>query len=321
MTLLVSHSEDRSSLALDQDSARSALDELFTLALKYNSSDAYLELMRFVGRFRFYSPFNAVLIYTQMPGARFVCTARRWRKDYRREIKMDARPIVILQPMGPILFVFDVSDTAPLPNARPLPPKVVDPFQVRHGKIGGQLALTIDNAKRDGVRVSERADGSQSAGSIQWATAGQHLEFTIAKKPMQKSAQIPLWFELLLNSILSAEARYGTLVHELAHLYCGHLGTPNGRWWPDRQNLSPAVREFEAESVSYLVCTRLSIDTASDEYLAGYVRRCPATPAISLDRVMKSVWLLEQMGRASLGLRKALSLNRSVIWFAPGWAS
>ena len=136
--------------------------------------------------------------------------------------------------------------------------------------IGGQLALTIDNAKRDGVRVSERADGSQRAGSIQWATAGQLLEFTIAKKPLPKSTtQVPLWFELLLNSVLSAEARYGTLVHELAHLYCGHLGTPNARWWPDRQNLSLAVREFEAESVSYLVCTRLGIDTASDEYLAG----------------------------------------------------
>jgi hypothetical protein len=53
---------------LDQDSARAALDELFTLAGKYNSSDAYLELMRFVGRFPFYSPFNAMLIYTQMPG-------------------------------------------------------------------------------------------------------------------------------------------------------------------------------------------------------------------------------------------------------------
>jgi hypothetical protein len=308
MTSLFDLSQDRSSAALlDQDSARAALDELFTLAGKYNSSDAYLELMRFVGRFRFYSPFNAVLIYTQMPGAHFVCTARRWRKDYRREIKIGARPIVILQPMGPILFVFDVSDTAPLPNARPLPPKVEDPFQVRNGKIGGQFALTIDNAKRDGVRVSERADGSQRAGSIQWAAAGQHLEFTIAKKPLPKSTQVPLWFELLLNSVLSAEARYGTLVHELAHLYCGHLGTPNGRWWPDRHDLSHDVREFEAESVSYLVCTRLGIDTASDEYLAAYVRRCPATPSISLDRVMKSVWLLEQMGRESLGLRKAAS--------------
>jgi hypothetical protein len=306
MTPIFDLAQDRSSEApLDQDSARTALDELFTLAQKYNSSDAYLELMRFVGRFRFYSPFNAVLIYTQMPGAHFVCTARRWRKDYRREIKIGARPIVILQPMGPILFVFDVSDTTPLPNARPLPPKVVDPFQVRHGKIGGQLALTIENAKRDGVRVTERADGSQRAGSIQWAAAGQHMEFTIAKKPLPKSTQVPLWFELLLNSIFSAEARYGTLVHELAHLYCGHLGTPNGRWWPDRHDLSHDVCEFEAESVSYLVCTRLGVDTASDEYLAGYVRRCPVTPSISLDRVMKSVWLLEQMGRASLGLRKA----------------
>jgi hypothetical protein len=299
-------SQDASSVApLDQNSARIALDELFTLAGKYNSSDAYLELMRFVGRFRFYSPFNAMLIQIQMPGAHFVCTARRWLKDYRREIKIGARPIVILQPMGPVLFVFDVSDTAPLPNACPLPPQVEDPYRVRNGKIGGQLALTIDNAKRDGVRVLERADGSQRAGSIQWAAAGQHLEFTIAKKPLPKSTQVPLWFELLLNSVLSAEARYGTLVHELAHLYCGHLGTPNGRWWPDRQNLSLAVREFEAESVNYLVCTRLGIDTASDEYLAGYVRRCPATPPISLDRIMKAVWLLERMGRASLGLRKS----------------
>jgi hypothetical protein len=291
--------------SLDPKSTRAALDELFILAKRYNSSNAYLELMRFVGRFRFYSPFNAMLIHTQMPGAHFVCTAGRWQKDYRREIKIDARPIVILQPMGPVLFVFDVSDTAPLPNARPLPPQIEDPFRVRNGKIGGQLAQTIENAKRDGIRVSERADGSQRAGSIQWAAAGQHVEFTIAKKPIPKSTQVPLWFELLLNSVLSAEARYGTLVHELAHLYCGHLGTPNARWWPDRQTLSQAVREFEAESVSYLVCTRLGIDTASEEYLAGYVRKCLATPPISLDRVMKSVWLIEQMGRTSLGLRKA----------------
>jgi hypothetical protein len=31
------------------------------------------------------------------------------------------------------------------------------------------------------------------------------------------------------------------------------------------EDLSHDVREFEAESVSYLVCNRLGIDTASDE--------------------------------------------------------
>src|SRR5258707_4736469 len=82
----------------DLVSARAALDELFSLAGKYNSSAAYFELMRFVGRFRFYSPFNAMLIHTQMPGALFVCTALRWLRDYHREIKISARPIAILQP-------------------------------------------------------------------------------------------------------------------------------------------------------------------------------------------------------------------------------
>jgi hypothetical protein len=131
------------------------------------------------------------------------------------------------------------------------------------------------------------------------------MEFAAARKQLPRSTQVPVWFELLLNSVLSAEAQYGALIHELAHLYCGHLGTPNARWWPDRQNLSLTVRKFEAESISYLICTRLGIGTASDEYLAGYVRRCSATPPISLDRVMKSVWLLEQMGRSILALRTA----------------
>jgi hypothetical protein len=288
---------------LEQAAARAALDELFTLARKYNSSEAYLELMRFIAKFRFYSPFNAMLIHTQMPGAYFVCTALRWQRHFHRAIKVDARPIVILQPMGPILFVFDASDTEPLPNAPPLPAAVKDSFQVRSGKIGRQLGLTIENAKRDGVRVSERTDGSQRAGSIQPAATGQFLEFTIAEKPLPKSQQIALSFELLLNSRHSAETRYGTLVHELAHLYCGHLGSPDDRWWPDRRNLSDTVREFEAESVSYLVCARIAIDTASEEYLAAYVRECLVTPSISIDRVIKSVWLLEQMGRGRMGPR------------------
>jgi hypothetical protein len=120
---------ERGVAPLDRESVQTALDELFALAGKYNSSEDYLELMRFVGRFRFYSPFNAMLIHTQMPGAQFACTARKWRRDYGREIKINARPIVILQPMGPVLFLFDVSDTAPLPNGRPLPRRVEDPFR------------------------------------------------------------------------------------------------------------------------------------------------------------------------------------------------
>ena len=40
------------------------------------------------------------------------------------------------------------------------------------------------------------------------------------------------------NLSASRESRYATIVHELGHLYCGHLGTPNAKWWPDRLGLS-----------------------------------------------------------------------------------
>jgi hypothetical protein len=157
----------------DRDSARRGLDELFTVAHQYNSSKSYLELMEFIGKFRSYSPFNAMLVHMQMPGARFVATAHRWEREFRRQIKAGARPLVILQPMGPVLFVFDVTDTEKLPGAPPLPPWVDDPFGVLAGEVGREFEQTIQNGKRDGVNISERADGSQRAGSIQ--VAGRHL--------------------------------------------------------------------------------------------------------------------------------------------------
>ena len=98
--------------------------------------------------------------------------------------------------------------------------------------------------------------------------------------------------------------QYATLVHELAHLYCGHVGTPNLNWWPNRTSLNRTFCEFEAESVSYLVCQRRGIDNPSKEYLAGYVRGNVPMPEISLDCVMAASGLIEKMGRERLKPRK-----------------
>src|SRR5690606_24635079 len=111
-------------------------------------------------------------------------------------------------------------------------------------------------------------------------------------------------YELLLNSRHSSEAKYVTLAHELAHLYCGHLGTPNEKWWPNRWGLSEVVREFEAEATAFLVCTRLGIDNPSGEYLAAYAKHHSETPPISLDCILAAAGLIEQMGRVRMKPRK-----------------
>jgi hypothetical protein len=288
----------------DKDVARRAIDELFVLARQYNSSQAYWDLMRFVARFRMYSPFNAMLVYTQMPGATYVAPPHRWQRDYGRRIKPNARPLVILQPMGPVMFVFDVSDTDPEDGAPPLPREIEHPFEVRAGRVGSELQRTTDNAKRDGVDVSGRNAGANDAGEIREAGSDKPLEVLVKTHPKPEFIQVPLRYNVLLNSSHTPETKYATLIHELAHLYCGHLGSPNNKWWPDRRGLSKDIREFEAESVCYLLCSRLGIDNPSAEYLANYVLGFEDTLPISLDCVMKAAGLIEQMGRERLKPRK-----------------
>jgi len=206
--------------------------------------------------------------------------------------------------MGPVMFAFDVSDTEPLPDARPLPKDIDNPFGVRSGRIGHELERSIENAKRDGIRVVQREAGSQSAGQIGIARPGGTVRFLVKSKPKVEYLNVPVQYELLLNGKHTREVQYVTLAHELAHLYCGHLGTPNDTWWPDRRGLEPSICEFEAEAVAFLVCSRLGIDNPSDEYLSGYVRTHSTTPAISLDRVLTAAGLIEQMGRGRLTPRK-----------------
>jgi hypothetical protein len=208
--------------------------------------------------------------------------------------------------MGPIMFVFDVSDTEPEKDAPPLPFEVEGPFDVKRGYIGDEFATTIESAKRDGVSVAERNDGSLRAGSLEPVQSGQRLSVLVRQRPTQEFVEVPLRYNVILNSNHSVETKYATLVHELAHLYCGHLGTQNERWWPDRKGLSHEVREFEAESVCYLVCQRLDVKNPSAQYLAAYFAENENgdVPLISLECVMKSAGLIEQMGRERLKPRK-----------------
>jgi hypothetical protein len=285
----------------DRDLARRALDELFRLAGEYKTTKDYRELLDFVARFRFYSPYNAMLVHIQMPHAVYVAPPHRWLGQYRRRIRPGGRPLVILRPMGPVMFVYDVSDTEPEHGAAPLPREVERPFEVIRGQLGEELSKTIENAKRDGVRVTKRNAGSQDAGKICETKGESYAEMLIKQKPEPEYARIRVRYELLLNSTHTAEAMYATVVHELGHLYCGHLGTPNAKWWPDRGGLTHELREFEAESISYLVCSRLGVDTPSAEYLSGYMQQHKETPEqMSLESIIKCTGLIEQMGRERL---------------------
>ena len=281
----------------DMDAAKHALDELFMVTNQYRTSANFMKLLEFVKEFPYIAPFNAMLANIQMPGAAFVLPPRKWYQHFGRTIKSEARPIVILRTMGPVDFVFDVADT----EGNPLPPGFEKPFAVYSGNIGNALPTTIENCKRDGIRIYKKNLGSEAAGAIKRLAPGSN-----AAKQLQvfKEKVIAVAFELQLAESRSPEEQYATLTHELGHLYCGHVGTPNPVWWPDRRGLNHVSEEFEAESVSYLVCKRMGLESPSERYLSHFVGSHGEVPSISLECIMKAAGLIERMGKELMAQRK-----------------
>ena len=283
------------------DETKGILDELFLLAGRYRSSDQFSELIKFLSAFKNYSIFNAMLVNIQMRGARYVLPAKQWDRKYGRYPIPDAQPLVMLRPGGPVMFCFDVSQT----EGRPLPPEIESPFQVQGNLPEGTYKLITLNSKQDGIRVNDRALGSTLGGYVRDANDPYHVigaGIFIGKNQTMfiEGKEIPILSEITLNSNLSDEVNFATLTHELAHIYCGHIGPGVYNLWPDRAELTKNVREFEAEATSYLVCQRIGIDTPAAQYLSGYLDNNDEIPEISLDVVFKAVQKIESMTKKRL---------------------
>lgn len=274
---------------------RRTIDDLVADAQRYRCSTDYRDLLEFMARFRRQKPFNALLLHAQRPGARFVAPAHRWREQHERQVKPGETPLVALQPFGPVIFVYDVSQTEPMGD-RSVPDRFANAFAMPAMQgVDRALPRLVENAKADGVLVAHGAAGADHAGQIREVVEGRTQDVVVNRRLMRKEA-VPVRYEVVLNREHSPTEQLATLAHELGHLYCGHLGTPDPTWWPDRRMTTKNVREFEAETVAYLVCQRVDEHARMPPYLDDYLEDNDTVPAgISLDVITKAAGVVIEM--------------------------
>jgi len=272
----------------------SALDELLRTNRGWRVGCKYIEILDFVSRFPAYSPLNGFLIFVQNPEASFVATGKAWLKKYNRRVKPGARPIVILAPMSPVLFVFDIRDTEGPPLAAPavqptsttdrLPPKIYE--------------NTLHNCSGHHIAVRETAHLN--------ATAERAFRVTpaIRKKYADLSLAASLRYAVLLNTDHTREEKYAALALELGHLFCGHLGIDRDAWWADRKELDLERIDIEAASVAYLVCRRRRLAEAAKSVLSEYRLADRDLPPFSLNAVFQAAGHIEHMGKVPRQLRR-----------------
>ncbi|MBZ5857555.1 hypothetical protein [Flavihumibacter profundi] len=256
-----------------------ALDELFKSSASYRNSENFFELIKFIKKFPLLSPYNAFLIHMQNRGVEIVLSYKRWRQ-LGRTIKYDARPMLILVPFGPIEFVYDIADT----EGAPIPEALINPFNTNGELKVGVLERTIKNCVYDEIYYQEENMHKDSAGYAQF----------VYKKSNYK---------IVVNAAYTQNIKFSTLVHELAHIYAGHLGAIKGSWWQFR-SLDHSSKEIEAESISYLVCKRMNLQTTSEEYLSSYISKNRELPYVSLDVILTVANYIEQLGQPGFRPKK-----------------
>lgn len=256
------------------------LDDLFRATVSHHSSQVYRELLDYVSRFRRYSAYNGFLVRVQRPTVGYVATPSDWMKEFERRVKPDARQLVMLRPFGPVMFVFDIADT----EGKPAPPDLMNPFDAKGELDPTVWDNTVGNCSKDRIQVIARDMQVTSAG---WARC--------TGAPGAK--QLPE-FEVTYNKNQKRLDAYCTLVHELAHIYLGHVCGHPKRKWPDRRSEKSDMKEFEAESVAYVVCARQGVMTTAPQYLADYLGHNDSIPPIDIHRVLVVASKIEDMGRA-----------------------
>ena len=118
--------DDRTSTAADSrllhfEDCRSAIDQLFADAVASRGEVALQQFLECAARFTNLSIYNTMLVQIQRPGATAVGSRREWEKK-GRAVAADAIPVVVLQPFGPVRFLYELGDTTgdPLPGSEQL---------------------------------------------------------------------------------------------------------------------------------------------------------------------------------------------------------
>lgn len=271
------------------------------VALSRPTPEAIMTFVEFTSRMRCLGAYNMLMVYTQRPGAQAVGSEKEWAK-VGQTVRPDAIPILILQPRGPIARVFELADTLPQRDKDPRehPFAAVGAFEPeRLSKFVDALAKPSKRLLR--IEVVPEDFGGALAGQIaQYGlfhpnAGGDWLGAFDASHAVDRTTQLS--WRIKLNRRLNPAEAFATLVHELGHLFCGHLGpfeaenpAADEYGWPDRRHLSHNLREIEAELVAWHICEREGLATGSPLYLKPHLQQAgEAIVNVDLDRVIRAI--------------------------------
>lgn len=225
-----------------RESLNSTIEKLIDAIESESVTQELKDFYKQASKFTHYSLSNQILIRMQDPKATQVAGYKAWMTKFSRYVKKGEHGVGILAPH---------------------PYKTTDDDGKVQEHIGFHATTVFDVRQTDGKPLLDPTHV--------YGDDGERLYDALVS--YSKSIGMPVIVEDLgsfdgmckkdtieINKLLSMQNRVGVLVHEIAHHLAEHRGSGK----------STDMKEYEAESISFVVCERFSIDNKAPQYLKVY---------------------------------------------------
>lgn len=215
------------------------------------SSEEYTAMIKSLSSTKLnkYSLNNQILLFFQ--GATQAASFSAWKK-LGRNVKKGEKGLVIVAPIKRSFWAeVEDKETGEIKKVK------------KEFVKGFKDTYVFDISQTEGKEI-ERGMTTKSELKLETAIkATQKLNFTVHHRAMSiRTGGYIADRDITLNSALSTVENTATLLHELAHGVLGHQA--------DRRELAKQQKEFEAETVTALLCSDFGIDRNSTIYLKSW---------------------------------------------------
>lgn len=236
------------------------IDEITTMLEKgvktVFTSDNYKRYLDVMSKFYRYSVNNCILIMMQCPDASLVAGYKKWQTDFKRQVKKGARAIRIL---------------APTPHKKTVEVKTADGISEEEVSWMSYRPVPVfDISQTEGEEIAAICKPLESAVKGFQSLYSKLVALSPVPVSFGDTGAANGYYSDTMKAIvikpdMSEAMTLKTTIHEVAHamLHC-----KDG----SEAKATRQAKEVQAESVAYIVCNALGIDTSdySFEYVASW---------------------------------------------------
>lgn len=231
-------------------------------------SDKYRDYLRTMAKFHNYSFNNTILIWAQRPDASAVAGYRAWQTKFGRTVNPGAKGIMIYEPTS---FKRTLREVVTDPDGNPV-------LDQDGNKVTREVEHTFPSFKVGYVFAYEDTSGKPLPSIV--SILDQDVDnFDTLMNALQTVSPAPIRFapipgtangyydlekrEICVDGSLPQMQKIKTSIHEIAH------GLLHDKVTGEDPQATQREMEVSAESVAFVVCSYLGIDTS--DYSFGYV--------------------------------------------------